>query len=297
MVRVSLRLPAGSNGLQNHSEHVGYRSALAKARAGIVPSSLVPCRLYMTNSETSTGADFLSAVAGAERSFPHLSGVPDYAYRLPSFRKGSRLLFQGDSITDMKWGRNQEDRNHYLGHSYVYLIAARLGVVMPASQLEFFTRGMSGHTVSDLRKRWQKDALDMKPDLLSILIGTNDVGQGVPAGSFESDYRHLLDASLKANPGLRLVLLDPFVLRSGSLKDEQAWTSRRAAIDQLGEVVTRLAKDYNAVHIQTQDVFDAAARAVTPEQWMWDGVHPLPQGHELIARSWLHEVSARWSRA
>ena len=43
-----------------------------------------------------------------------------------------------------------------------------------------------------------------------------------------------------------------------------------------------------------QDVFDVAAKAVSPGQWIWDGVHPLPQGHELIARQWLEEVSGRW---
>ena len=59
-----------------------------------------------------------------------------YDYRRPSFPKGSRLLFIGDSITDMKWGRNEKDRNHYLGHSYVYLIAARLGVDLPEAGLE-----------------------------------------------------------------------------------------------------------------------------------------------------------------
>ena len=69
----------------------------------------------------------------------------------------------------MKWGRNQKDRNHYLGHSYVYLIAARLGVDLPLAQLDIYNRGMSGHKVADLRGRWQKDAIDMKPDLLSIL--------------------------------------------------------------------------------------------------------------------------------
>jgi lysophospholipase L1-like esterase len=167
---------------------------------------------------------------------------------------------------------------------------------MPEAQLDFYNRGMSGHTVANLRERWQKDAIEMKPDVLSILIGTNDVRCGVREEAFEADYRGILDASKNSNPDLRIVLLDPFVLRSGRLKDEKAWSSRRSATDQLGMVVARLAKDYDAVHIKTQEIFDSAAKAVTPEQWIWDGVHPLPQGHELIARHWLLEVSARWPR-
>jgi len=226
-----------------------------------------------------------------------LPGADGYNYSLPHFTSGSRLLFQGDSITDMQWGRNQADRNHYLGHGYVYLIAARLGVDMPGAQVDVFNRGMSGHTVADLRARWQNDAIDMKPDLLSILIGTNDVGQGVRPDAFESDYRYILDASVEANSHLCLVLLDPFVVRSGQLTNQRAWTSRRGAIDTMGLIVAQLAKDYSAVHIETQAIFDIAAEIVSPDHWLWDGVHPLPQGHELIARNWIREVSARWPRA
>ena len=255
---------------------------------------MIDRRTFMAGSVTAAAFATLGTVTGAEQPHTNPSRVDGYNYRLPDFKKGCRLLFQGDSITDMKWGRNQKDRNHYLGHSYVYLIAARLGVDMPQTQLDIYNRGVSGNTVADLRKRWRKDAIDMKPDLLSILIGTNDVGREVQVDAFESDYRYILDASRNTNPELRLVLLAPFVLRSGKLKNEQAWTSRRTATDKLGIVVAQLAKDYDAVHIKTQEVFDVAAKAVSPEQWIWDGVHPLPQGHELIARNWLHEVSAQW---
>jgi len=116
----------------------------------------------------------------------------------------------------------------------------------------------------------------MKPDVLSILIGTNDVGRGVQEKAFEVDYREILDASKNSNSDLRIVLLDPFVLRSGRLKDEKTWSSRRSATDKRGIVVARLAKNYDAVHIKTQEIFDSAAKALTPEQWVWDGVHPLP---------------------
>lgn len=223
-----------------------------------------------------------------------LSTVPGYHYRLPEFKKGSRVLFQGDSITDMNRGRNESDLNHVLGHSYVFLIAARLGVDMPEAQLDIRNRGISGNTVADLRKRWQEDALDLAPDLLSILVGTNDVGRQVSPDAFETDYRHVLDASRGANPEQRLVLMDPFILQAGKLKDQKNWESRRIATDSIRMIVARLAKEYGAVHVRTQDVFDVASEAVAPEAWIWDGIHPLPHGHELIARLWLHEVSARW---
>lgn len=236
------------------------------------------------------GAAATTGSAHGAKSNP--SGVAGYQYRLPGFKEGTRLLFIGDSITDMKWGRNEKDRNHYLGHSYVYLIASRLGVDMPEAQLEFFNRGISGNKVSDLKARWQKDAIDMKPDLLSILIGVNDVSRGGTVEQWQADYRFILDASRKAKADLPLVLLDPFVLRSGRLKPPEAWEKWREKVDKYGAIVTQLAKDFDAIHVKTQEVFDAAAKSVSPEQWIWDGVHPLPQGHELIARNWLQAVSA-----
>lgn len=223
------------------------------------------------------------------------AGVPGYDYRLPKIAKGSTLLFQGDSITDMKWGRNQKDRNHYLGHSYVYLIASRLHTDMPDANLNFLNRGMSGHTVPDLQKRWQKDAIDLKPDVLSILVGINDTGRvkkadgSVDAPKYEAGYRSLLTRSREANPKLKLVLLEPFML------DLNAGHSKRhAQCDRLRPIVAKLAEEFDAVLIKTQSIFDAAAELAEPSHWIWDGVHPLPQGHELIARNWIEDVTKAW---
>ena len=149
----------------------------------------------------------------------NIGAVPGYKYKVPNFSKGDRILFIGDSITDMNWGRNEKDRNHYLGHSYVYLIASRLGVEIPHAKLEFFNRGHSGNRIEDLKKRWQKDVIDMKPDLLSVLIGVNDrkvkEGQNFSIDQWEKNYRELLSKGRQSNKDLKLVLIDPFVLKSG----------------------------------------------------------------------------------
>lgn len=254
-------------------------------------------RAFLGGGAAAAGAAALCGTARGAESKPNPSGVRGYDYRLPRFQPGSRLVFIGDSITDMNWGRNEADRNHYLGHSYVYLIAARLGVDAAADKLQFFNRGVGGNMLSSLKARWQKDAVDMKPDLLSVLIGVNDVHRmlkGFKAQDWEAEYRFVLDASRQANPGLKLVLLDPFVLASGRLAPPAEFRKWRDQIDALLPVVAKLATDYDAVHVGMQQVFDAAAKALSPEQWIWDGVHPLPQGHELIARNWLQESSAKW---
>ena len=75
------------------------------------------------------------------------------------------------------------------------------------------------------------------------------------------------------------------------MNSDAQWNHWRGEIDKLGKIVSRLAEDFNAVHIQTQKIFDQATKQISPQHWIWDGVHPLPQGHELIARNWLQAVS------
>src|SRR5437764_6286547 len=74
---------------------------------------------------------------------------------IAAFKTNSRVLFQGDSITDGNRGRST-DPNHILGHGYVFIIAARHGAAFPETQLDFINRGISGNTVLDLETRWQK---------------------------------------------------------------------------------------------------------------------------------------------
>ena len=252
-------------------------------------------REFLTKGLTSTGVLACHGISSLWGENHKSSIFNENISDLPKFKKGARLLFQGDSITDMKWGRNQKDRNHYLGHSYVFLLASRLGVDMAEANLEFFNRGVSGNKVYDLRKRWQKDAIEMNPDWLTVLIGVNDVSQGrgqpVDLKKWEQDYRHILNESRKANPKLQIVLMDPFVLRMTRFSSDEVWKYWRGEIEKLGGIVAQLAKDFNTVHIETQKIFDQAAREVSPQNWIWDGVHPLPQGHELIARNWLQAVS------
>ena len=80
-------------------------------------------RNFLTRGGMGLASTALPAFAEAKQtsSVSHYRKAKDFPR--PDFPIGSRLLFQGDSITDMKWGRNQADRNHYLGHSYVFLIA------------------------------------------------------------------------------------------------------------------------------------------------------------------------------
>lgn len=207
---------------------------------------------------------------------------------IAAFRPDARILFQGDSITDGNRGRNA-DPNHILGHGYVFLIAARQGAAFPEARLDFLNRGVSGNTVLDLEARWQQDTLDLKPDLLSILIGVNDHGRGVPLDQYEQVYDRLLSAARAANPQLKLVLGEPFLKPTGGALDED--------IRKRQEIVARLATKYGAALVRYQHVFDEAVQRAPADYWIWDSVHPTYRGHQLMADEWERTVRAFWPAA
>ena len=217
----------------------------------------------------------------------------------PAFTKGARILFQGDSITDMGRGRNA-DPNHLLGHSYAFLIAAEIGAHYPEQNLTFINRGISGNGVSDLAARWNKDTLAEKPDILSVLIGINDVNKAfrvkkhVDAEAFEKTYDHILAEALAANPKLKIVLCEPFVEPCN--RTPSLWNDRQEDVKKLQAVVERLAGKYHAPVVHLQKVFDDAQKRADISYWVWDGVHPTYAGQQLIAEEWLKVVRETWPK-
>ena len=209
------------------------------------------------------------------------------------FSRDARILFQGDSITDGNRGRNA-DPNHILGHGYAFIIAAAYGAAYAERNLTFMNRGVSGNKVTDLAQRWQSDTLDLKPDVLSILIGVNDNAGNVPLDQYEEIYDRLLTQTEAANPKVHLVLCEPFTLPVGGVKTH--WESWEAGIKSRQEIVAKLAKKHHTALVRFQKVFDDACKRAPAEYWIWDGVHPTYSGHQLMADEWIKTVRQFWSK-
>ncbi|OJV42093.1 MAG: hypothetical protein BGO25_16870 [Acidobacteriales bacterium 59-55] len=206
------------------------------------------------------------------------------------------MLFQGDSITDGGRQRTGSDYNHIMGQDYAYILAAEIGSRYPERGLIFVNRGISGDRVIELAARWQKDTLDLKPNLLSILVGINDtLGRGPRSETieeYERTYDKLLADTISALPGTRIVLGEPFLLPVGKHKDDYA--TEMVEVKKRQAVVERLAARYHLPIVLYQDAFDAARAKAPADHWSWDGVHPTYAGHGLMAQEWLRTVDAFW---
>lgn len=203
--------------------------------------------------------------------------------------EGTVVLFQGDSVTDCGRDRAAAAPNAAaaLGTGYPLLVASAALAARPDRALRFYNRGVSGNKVPDLTQRWGTDTIELRPDVLSILIGVNDfwhkLGNGYTGTvqDYEEQYSALLEQTRQALPNVHLMVLEPFVLRCGAVDDRwfPEFDARRAA-------AARVAARARATFVALQAVFDRRARSVPPQYWAADGVHPTPAGHAVIAEQW-----------
>ena len=199
------------------------------------------------------------------------------------------VLFQGDSITDAGRNRDSADPNAAgaLGNGYPLLVASAVLAARPASGFQFYNRGISGNKVPDLQQRWTTDTVDLHPDVLSILIGVNDFWHKLDHGyngtvqDYEQQYTALLDETRKALPRVHLIVLEPFVLRTGAV--DARWFPE---FDQRRAAAARVAAHARATFVPLQSIFNQRARTAPPAYWAADGVHPTPAGHAVIAEHW-----------
>ena len=207
---------------------------------------------------------------------------------------GDTILFQGDSITDAGRDRGREGNPNEprpLGGGYVFMIASHLLAERADANLKIYNRGISGHKVFQLAERWDKDCISLKPNLVSILIGVNDIWHklnGQYNGTieiYEKDYRALLARTKKELPGVKLVVCEPFVLRCGAVNE--SWFPE---FDQRRAVAKKLAEELKLDFVPFQSMFDEAVKLAEPSYWAGDGVHPTLAGHALMSKTWREVV-------
>ncbi|MEM6552718.1 MAG: SGNH/GDSL hydrolase family protein [Planctomycetota bacterium] len=201
------------------------------------------------------------------------------------------LLFQGDSITDAGRDRDTPTANHLaaLGNGYAKRAATTLLHDHP-NTFTIYNRGISGHRVRDLIDRWQPDCIDLQPTTLSLLIGVNDMWRTKDAGDtstpqdFADHLRQLLDQTRTALPDTRVIVCEPFVLRTGKVTDD--WFPE---FDDRRALCRAVADDFNTDWVPFQSVFNDAIANDNPDpaHWAGDGVHPSVAGHQLMANAWL----------
>jgi len=207
---------------------------------------------------------------------------------------GDTILFQGDSITDA--GRNKENLDpnqaNAFGNGYAYLAASQLLNRFAGKNITVYNRGISGNRVPDLIGRWQKDCIDLKPNILSILIGVNDFWRTKDSGAsntpeqYKSQLKQLVESTLTALPDVKLILGEPFAV-NGVKHVDDSWYPE---FPKYQEAAAEVARELNAIFLPYQAIFDKALKNNTGAYWTTDGVHTSMAGASLMAESWLQLI-------
>lgn len=208
-----------------------------------------------------------------------------------------KILFLGDSITDMSRNRDAEYFYNSYGFAYPLFVEAELATKFPG-QYQVLNKGISGNRVVDLYARVKIDCWNHTPDLISIFIGVNDVwhglfegiGNGVDIERYEKVYRMLIDDTRKVLPNARFILVTPFFLE-GSATSERM--DEFVNIYKYADVVRKIANDYDFPVVDLQEKFASLSDKNGTSHYLYDGVHPTIAASKIIADEWLEVFNQR----
>lgn len=227
----------------------------------------------------------LGALGAAGTLSAHGFSAPETIRKI-KLEQGSVIVFQGDSITDAGRNRDLAEANHEksYGRGYVGMLAGSLFGKYPELNLKVYNRGISGNKIPDLAARWQQDTIDLKPNVVSILIGVNDhwhqLGQNPSYSAtledYENGYRELIQRTLRELPGVQIVIGEAFTTRKGEFDP----------VDDYAAVCKKLADEFNLVFVPYDQTIERLVPAHHKDFWLWDGIHPTVPGHALLADTW-----------
>ena len=201
-----------------------------------------------------------------------------------------RILFQGDSITDA--GR---DKRNYrdMGAGYPKYAVEHIKAAHPDTDFDFINLGIGGNRTDQLFDRLYKDAIALEPDVISILIGINDVwhrhgGDRIATtdAQIELNYRTILE-ELKAKTNAKIMILSPYLL------DCEGKDAIRADLEKILPVIRGLAEEYADVYVPLDKHFEEALKTMPePHYYSADGVHPNANGSAFIGKLYAEAIEA-----
>lgn len=210
-------------------------------------------------------------------------------------KEGSRLLFTGDSITDVERERPIGEAPYGLGEGYPKLVSGMLTAYRPELKIHIMNTGISGNRVRDLKERWQRDVLDLKPDWVSMMIGINDIwrhfsrpfqpSEWVGKEEYVTTYRELIEITKPQVKGM--VLIAPYYI------DKNEEDPMTAMVRTYANEVKKLASEYDLVFCDVQKEFDEVQNKLHHMGISNDRVHPNgghTPGHFILAKAFLKAV-------
>ncbi len=206
--------------------------------------------------------------------------------------KESKVLFIGDSITDVKFNRRK--RFSIKGNN-IYALQLKKRFQKQIKGIDVKIKGIASNRTYHLYDRLTSDCINLKPDVIIMLIGVNDAWENYVPEQYPPLLRpmepHIREIyrRLKAElPEARILYLMPFMIDSVEEK-----LPFRNKLDEYREALKNIALENGAKVLDLQAVFNEKQKTIAPAELAIDGIHPTNLGHKIIADAIEKEIEFR----
>lgn len=196
--------------------------------------------------------------------------------------KDSKILFIGDSITDVRFNRR---KRFTIKGKDVYALQLKRRFKKYSKDIKVEIKGVASNRTYHVYDRLTSDCISLKPDVIIMLIGVNDAWENYVSENYppllrpmEPHIREVYRRIRTELPNTQILYLMPFLIDAVEEKFPYHKT-----LDEFREVLKSIALEYGATVLDLQEVFYQAQKSIDPVRLAVDGIHPTNLGHKVMA--------------
>lgn len=197
-------------------------------------------------------------------------------------KKDSKILFIGDSITDVKFNRR---KRFTIKGNNIYALQLKKRFKKYSKNIKVEIKGIASNRTYHVYDRLTSDCINLKPDVVIMLIGVNDAWENYVPENYppllrpmEPHIREVYRRLRTELPNTQILYLMPFLIDAVEEKFPYHKT-----LDEFREVLKSIALENGATVLDLQEIFYQAQKSIEPEKLAVDGIHPTNLGHKVMA--------------
>ncbi len=199
-----------------------------------------------------------------------------------TIKRDSKILFLGDSITDPKFNfrmmKDIKGRN-------IYALQLKKRFKKYSKDIKVDIKGIASNRTYHVYDRLTKDCINLKPDIIIMLIGVNDAWENYVPEDYppllrpmEPHIREIYRRLKTELPDTQILYLMPFMIDSVEAK-----LPFHKKLDEYREILKNIALENGIAVLDIQEVFYEAQKTTAPKDLAVDGIHPTNLGHKVMA--------------
>ena len=197
-------------------------------------------------------------------------------------KKDSKVLFLGDSISDPKF--NFQFAHKIKGRN-IYALQLKKKFKKYSKDIKVDIKGIASNRTYHIYDRLTKDCIDLKPDVIIMLIGVNDAWEHYVPEDYppllrpiEPHFREIHRRLKTELPNTQVLYLMPFMI--DAVEEKLPFHKK---LDEIRELLKTIALEYGALVLDLQVAFNEAQKTIAPKELAIDGIHPTNLGHKVMA--------------